>query len=1317
MSALQKVKDILGKARDTLDYDKTTPGIQLGVAPRINELVKKNSLLSAITPTIAQISKDTARAVPAAVRLSPAGQAYQYLKGRNTMTAPSFGSQASDLFQALKPIGYRFNPLATAAGGAINVGMQGVVNKWQGKPFLNNAPQSFAQGTSQAAALGPISRVNPLFKSQVSGPFVGAISQYPIAARVGMNAIREGVEGAVQGAIEPLPQGKNRLQNIGEQALFGTILGGTVQGAGDSVSLAKEKVIKKVAMQLSQLYPQLPLPEARKRAVDFLRDELGRFAGRKKGETEPVFYGDLRESLGLPRNGDYQKGAIDLGAEVGPSKKSVPPVSQEQKQPQQTLLETKSSMQATATNPAVDLKNRKAQTMSLLQLQQERQGLQAQPLQTSIPLQKAQSKSFDEILQQAKKEIQKQPEKKQTLKAAWDRFYTDYVNRMQPVEDLVSGVQKKMNSSIRPEFNPKYQITKLLGAGGSAELRHKKELDPIIRELGKTDKSDFDVYLKARRDIELATRDIKGSDAQLAQQRIDALGTKYDLGKFNDVATKLYAYQDKGLRRLVEAGFIDEPTYNNIKGKNEAYVPFQRVMDEVDNYLDIPTKKLSQGKQPVNKIAGSDKAIYSPLESIIANTYKLEGAIAKNNVAKSIANLSTINPNLSDIIKKVDSATKNTIPVWVNGKKEFYEVPEDINRVVKGLNEEQVGQVVKLLSIPANLLRQGATGRNVDFMVPNVVKDQFDAAVSSKYGYRPFIDYFNGLGEMIKAGMGKPNFYDEYAANGGKIFYEMAGGRKAIAKEIQDATKQKGLGAKFFNTITDGLDFLGKISETPTRVGLYKKALQGSKNKLIAANEAREGTLDFARMGAKMKTANSIIPFLNVGVQGFDKLIRSARDNPGKMLFYGALYGIAPQVALTIWNNTQHPEEYQEISDEVKQDNFVLVRGRKKNGKVDYITLSKGNILPYITNPVDNLLSAVAGYDRQTFSSLATTLLGEALPIIEPGRDINQTASRSLGAVVPQAFKPALENVANYNFYKGKEIVPSYLKNKSPVDQSYDSTPLPYKYIGNLLQVSPLKVQNALEGYFAGFVKTPLQIASILQKISRNEKLSPNEIPVLRRFFSETYDTGKQFQEKKQKEEKKALDREKAKENIAPLNKRLFGEVSAAEEGQTLKSAIEKNELRLKALKEYKDMAKGEVKIQNPDKYFTDTYGVSTKDLSLSVIRSLDRNDQAKEVLKLLRGKDFTAQDLDNIITQKVLTTDIARAMANNGLVTPDQYKTLNSYIKRKTDLPKAYATRKSKKGKKFKTPKAPKIKLSSFRLKKAKGLTLKDLYAKRKTR
>lgn len=1256
---IDKARGLVGKAKNYLDADPTTQGFQFGVPASLSKLPQSVSNFVQKNPTPAGFIGSK---LPASVRRS---------------TEQNLGRLRN------------VDIASTAVGGA----MKSYIDT-KNQPFYS--PQKLiAQNFPVVGAIKNITSQRPTFASeQIQRTIPGLAGQ---VAGLGTEMFLPGLGGEVKA-------GQSFLKTVVKQAPRSILAGA---GEANSLSQIPQNVGTNLLLAggLSAISPVLS--RTRPNAKAFYNGEMS--PGNIRRSVDAITEHDnlLKEAYSIEQSGKLSKIeqtlrnlAEDYIGKDFVKKASIEDIKQE-----------------LFNRIQVDSKPFQMGLVGNQPLRKNRLGSYTNVPEIDNPLLK---RKPDELLNEARREIKPTTSKSKSLGQMWKQFYTDYVNRFQPVEDIVNQIQKQTKTEILPDYNPKTQIMRLLGAGGTAEQRHRKVLDPILKAIDKSEMADFDVYLKARRDIGFGSigREVVGSDPIKAQAVIDALGSKYDLNKFDQVAQQLYKYQDENLNRLVQEGFIDQNTFNAIRGNNPDYVPFQRVMDDIDNFIGLPTRRLSQGTNPVKKLEGSERAVLSPIESIIADTYKMEAAVAKNRVARSIGQLSQILPDIG--IKQVSKSSENTIPVWVGGKKMFYEVPDDVNRVIKGLNEEQQGIIVKVLSMPASILRQGATGRNIDFMIPNIIRDQFDAALNSKYGYRPFIDYFNGLAELIKYKTGKPSLYEDWANSGGKIFYEMAGGRKAIAKEISDATKQKSLGNKFFRAIITGLDTMGEFSETPTRLGLYKRAYEKTGNKFISAKEAREGTLDFARMGAKMKTANAIIPFLNVGVQGFDKLMRTAKNQPQKLLLYGIIYGVAPQVALTVYNNTFHPEEYAEIPPEIKQDNFVFVTGRNKDGRVNYLTLAKGNVLPYIANPADNLLSVAAGYDRQKFSQLALTLLGEALPLIEPGKDLQQTVSKSVGSVIPQAVKPTIETLANYSFYKGREIVPSYLKNKPVIEQAYNFTETPYKYLGNVLQISPLKVKNFLEGTIAGYIKTPMQVLSIAQKISRGEKPSPNEIPVLRRFISETYDTSEQFKKKQQKEQETIAQKELNRKQIAPIQKRLFGEVSAAEEflpaNTTVAQMIQKQKKDSDMVSDYKDIITGKKIVNNVDEYLKETYGSSSREVERKIIKNLDVSSRTPVVAELLKDKKTTTKEFESLISDSILTDDVAKNLLNNGNITEDAYKKLLSYMKwvkagKKTKT--STGTRKRAKKRAKPVFKAPRITLKTVRPKQYKKLTLKDLYQK----
>ena len=768
----------------------------------------------------------------------------------------------------------------------------------------------------------------------------------------------------------------------------------------------------------------------------------------------------------------------------------------------------------------------------------------------SRPLVKIKPQNVDEVVSEARKQIGSISEKPaKSFRQTASDLYTQWVDRYNPVvkaSDKAKAFLKIKGKELAPEADPAVLVRKLTGAGGIADYRYRTELKPVLDQLDKfkIDKTDMDVYMVNKRLAGFGDigREVYGSDPAKSRQIVEAIEAKYGQN-ISDVAEQLYKYQDDGFEEMVKSGFLSPESAKIVRGQNPNYAPLQRVMDEVDNYLGLPTRKLTQGTSPIQKLKGSNRQIESPIENIIASTFKQRAAIEKNNVSKSIVDLQQI----TDLgFSKVSKSEPDTITVWNNGTKEFWKVGTEIADTAKGLNEENMNSLLKIFTGPASLLRQGATGRNPDFMIPNIVRDQLDAGITSKYGYIPFVDYFSGLRSMLK----NDDIYQKWQKSGAKIDLGEMSGRKNIQQSFDNTVPKR----RILGWLGKTLDVMGKYSEQPTRVGLFKKAYKKTGNDLLAMMESRDSTVDFARMGSKMKVANSIVPFLNVGVQGFDKLIRATKDHPGKVAFNAMVYGALPAVTTLAYNLTNHAKEYGEIPQYEKDSNFIIVTGRNKDGTVDYLKMAKGNVLPVVANPIQSFMEFMAGENKQTFGEFATQFISSTLPVVGDGQSLKEVGLKTIGSNLPQLVKPITENIVNKSFWKydtkseeSKEIVPSYLKKKAPFEQDYEWTPQTYKAIGSVLNVSPLQVQNIMEGYLAGYTKVPSQIIGGLIKLSKGEPVSPNDTPILRRFIATTYPTSK----------KKIAEQEKA----PGLMERITGKASAAEE-----TALPDNENDFKVL-------------------------------------------------------------------------------------------------------------------------------------------------------
>ena len=133
---------------------------------------------------------------------------------------------------------------------------------------------------------------------------------------------------------------------------------------------------------------------------------------------------------------------------------------------------------------------------------------------------------------------------------------------------------------------------------------------PILKQIDdlKIDKGDLDAYLVSKRNVGFGEigRKVKGSDPVQSQKVVSALEAKYGQD-ISTLADQLYQFQNKGLDEMVSAGFISPEDASAMRGQNPNYAPFQRVMDELNDYLGLPTKKAMQGTQPIKKLEGSKR--------------------------------------------------------------------------------------------------------------------------------------------------------------------------------------------------------------------------------------------------------------------------------------------------------------------------------------------------------------------------------------------------------------------------------------------------------------------------------------------------------------------------------------------------------------------------------------------------------------------------------------------------------------------------------------------------------------------------------------
>jgi len=327
------------------------------------------------------------------------------------------------------------------------------------------------------------------------------------------------------------------IVNVGGSTGVGTVAGGVLGAGTAGVSYVVGKVFGTVVRKLQEIFPNKQKEQIVKEAKIFFRDEAGRFIGgwkqknansaaRLKADKTPPKIGgmedvnsQLRESIGLPKDGNYKSGAIDLNAPIG-----------KPQAPTGVPRTTEAKIVAGSTS----VENVKAR------------------INAKVPETKAQKNGF-----------------------GWfDEIKRRLINEYGPVEK-VGQIAKKKGVTITSWENPEYLVKRNLGSTGIAEgelLGMGDIIKPHAKEI-----DNLNAYLVAKRAVDLSGREIetgiKLADAQATVQQLSP--------QFEATAQKLYMYQRSILRNyLVDTGMISEKAFQEIVAANPNYVPFKRLFAE-----------------------------------------------------------------------------------------------------------------------------------------------------------------------------------------------------------------------------------------------------------------------------------------------------------------------------------------------------------------------------------------------------------------------------------------------------------------------------------------------------------------------------------------------------------------------------------------------------------------------------------------------------------------------------------------------------------------------------------------------------------------
>ena len=627
---------------------------------------------------------------------------------------------------------------------------------------------------------------------------------------------------------------------------------------------------------------------------------------------------------------------------------------------------------------------------------------------------------------------------------------------------------------------------------------------------------------------------------------------------------------------MVEFGLETAETVDAWESLFENYVPLSGIATDEFSSDNTPYPTGGAGMQvrgPMTKRAAGRKSKADNLVAqIIAQNSAVKIQARKNEALGTLHTLITNNPNpaIWEIVDDAKFGDPSVVPVRIGGRQEFIKFTEPQHaETLKNMNIPKTVWLAKVLSPLNNWLRRSFTTLNPEFVISNFSRDiqsaLFNAAAEAEIeggqilGAQVMGDMARMVGPAMKALLKETNpnslgklfkenpiigkYYQDFVEDGGQTGWGYQKTLQEIAADLEKSTTDKSraqeiLGAVKENTI-DVVEGVNDAFENAIRLSSYIAARENGVSRAKAAQFAKNITVNFNKHGEYGQIANQLYLFFNASVQGTARLGRSLvtlkppkapdgssrewyqRINTAQKMAAGltVFSAMLAQVGRAMSDEDEDGTLYwDKIPDYVKERNLVVMFDGKNYFKIP---------LPYGFNMFANLgtgmvdLAAGAKSWDETGWFLANSFLSSFSPIsYGQSRDLYTYGTK---AIVPTAFKPAVEVAMNESYFGGPVYAKqlpfgaakpeSHMSFKSPrMVQSFfelmnDATGGSAQVPG-AVDINPDKFWHIFD-YFVGgagqFVGRTVSTAreAVVKATNDELEVSFNDIPLMRKIYGE----------------------------------------------------------------------------------------------------------------------------------------------------------------------------------------------------------------------
>jgi hypothetical protein len=370
-------------------------------------------------------------------------------------------------------------------------------------------------------------------------------------------------------------------------------------------------------------------------------------------------------------------------------------------------------------------------------------------------------------------------------------------------------------------------------------------------------------------------------------------------------------------------------------------------------------------------------------------------------------------------------------------------IPADI--LVKGMEgiPTQMPMALRVLGAPAQLLRKAVTLSPL-YAAKQLFRDSLAAPILAGADFTPVLGALKEINSPTKATL------ESRGITGGQVFTGTSEDLTRILKEIN-------AGKSNWAELVSKFETISMEADAVTRRAQYNSYIQQGLSEMEATLMSLE-SMNFNKRGASpsIHVIGAMIPFFNAQIQGLNVLYKALAGKmpfderlriQEKLLQRGMMLA-AGTLAYTAM--MQGDDAYENATPEQKYGNwFLRLPGVDEPLRIP-VPFEIGYIFKALPEALYNTMQSEHGGE-------------EAVKAFQ--QIILQTIPGGTSYGIPQALKPAIEAGLGKSFYTGRDIMSAHEKLLLPEDQFRANTSEVAKTVGKAAGVSPIVLEQLVQGY------------------------------------------------------------------------------------------------------------------------------------------------------------------------------------------------------------------------------------------------------------